>query len=122
MRDLIKIFKALSDETRLRIMNLLIERECCVCEVTQALGISQTRASRNLSQLYEAGLLDQRHEGLWTIYFLSPDHTGEFRGLIVEAVKRAQADSDIAIADRKRLLATGRLCPALASAAKAHCS
>ncbi len=43
--------KALSDETRLRISSLLLERECCVCEVMQALDISQTRASRNLRHL-----------------------------------------------------------------------
>jgi DNA-binding transcriptional ArsR family regulator len=40
MRELVKAFKALSDETRLRILNLLLERECCVCEVMQALDIS----------------------------------------------------------------------------------
>ena len=42
MRDLVKAIKALSDETRLRILNLLLEQECCVCEVMQALDISQT--------------------------------------------------------------------------------
>ena len=48
MRELVEAFEALSNETRLRILNLLLERECCVCEVMQALQISQTRASRNL--------------------------------------------------------------------------
>ena len=57
MRDTVKAFKALSDETRLRILNVLLERECCVCEVMQALDISQTRASRNLAALYDAGFL-----------------------------------------------------------------
>ena len=42
MRELIKAFKSLSDETRLRILNILLEKECCVCEVMQALEISQT--------------------------------------------------------------------------------
>lgn len=121
MRELIKVFKALSDETRLRIMNLLIERECCVCEVTQALGISQTRASRNLSQLYNAGLLEQRREGLWTIYYLPLGQPNEFHGLIAEAVKRAQVNNEVAITDRRRLLANGRLCPPLAFNTKAQC-
>jgi len=57
MRDFVKLFKALSDETRLRMLNILLERECCVCEVMQVLDISQTRASRNLAALYEAGFL-----------------------------------------------------------------
>lgn len=69
----IKIFKALGDFTRLRILNLLLERECCVCEVTEVLGISQTRASRNLSQLCGAGLISLKKAGLWSLY--SVDHT-----------------------------------------------
>ena len=68
MRDLVKAFKALSDETRLRILNLLLVRECCVCEVMQALDISQTRASRNLSVLYDAGFLKLRKDGLVALF------------------------------------------------------
>ena len=49
MREIIKAFKALSDETRLRVLNLILERECCVCEVMQALEISQSKASRHLT-------------------------------------------------------------------------
>ena len=45
MIDFIRVSKSLSDETRLRILNLLLTRECCVCEVVQSLEISQTRAS-----------------------------------------------------------------------------
>ena len=64
MRDFIMAAKALSDETRLRILNLLFVRECCVCEVMQVLAISQTRASRNLNLLLGAGFLKVRREGL----------------------------------------------------------
>jgi len=68
MRKLVKAMKSLSDETRLRILNLLLERECCVCQVMQVLGISQSTASRGLGVLYEAGFLKQRKEGTWTFY------------------------------------------------------
>ena len=54
MRDLVKAMKALSDETRLRILKVLLERECCVCEIMQALDISQSRASWNLVILEDA--------------------------------------------------------------------
>ena len=70
MRNIIKAYKSLSDETRLRILNLLLEKECCVCEVMQALGISQPRASRNLRILYEAGFLKLQKNGLWSVYSL----------------------------------------------------
>ena len=62
MYDLIKTLKALSDETKLRIMNILLERECCVCEIMQALDISQTRASRNLGILQDIGFLKSRRD------------------------------------------------------------
>ena len=86
MRDLVKAFKALSDETRLRILNVLLERECCVCEVMQALEISQTRASRNLSVLYDAGFLKLRKEGLWSLYSIDRAGMQEFMPWLVEAV------------------------------------
>jgi transposase len=56
MRETIRTFKALSDETRLRILNILLERECCVCEVMQALDVSQTRDEMNeyLTDLLQA--------------------------------------------------------------------
>ena len=61
------IMKALSDETRLRILNLL-ERGCCVCEVIQALDISQAQASRTLGILQNAGFLKARRDGAWMHY------------------------------------------------------
>jgi DNA-binding transcriptional ArsR family regulator len=54
MKTAQQAFKTLSDETRLRILNLILERECCVCEVMQALEISQSKASRGLSLLTQA--------------------------------------------------------------------
>ncbi|MFQ5905085.1 MAG: ArsR/SmtB family transcription factor [bacterium] len=71
MEETVRLFKALSDETRLRIVTLLQHRNSlCVCEITQALDISQTRASRNLGILRDAGLVTSRREGLWVEYSL----------------------------------------------------
>jgi len=103
MRDLVKAFKALSDETRLRMINLLIEGECCVCEVMQALDISQTRASRNLNILYDAGFLKMRKDGLWSHYSLDREGNGDFLPLLIDAVEEGLKDSSVATADRERL-------------------
>ncbi|MGI2336293.1 MAG: ArsR/SmtB family transcription factor [Dehalogenimonas sp.] len=111
MKDLVRVFKACSDETRIRILDLLIERECCVCEVMQVLAISQTRASRNLAQLYDAGLLECRREGLWTIYYLAPEIEGDFRDLLITAVKQALSHDKQVATDLKSLRNRGRLCP-----------
>jgi ArsR family transcriptional regulator len=66
----VELFKALSDETRLKLIVLLYRREFCVCQIEAALGISQTKASRHLAILRRAGLLKSRRKGLWIYYTL----------------------------------------------------
>ncbi len=97
MEELIKAFKALSDETRLRILNLLIHRDCCVCEVMQALDISQTRASRNLQILYEAGMLRHWKEGLWSHYGIVEERRIPDVQALIHIVRQAlQNDTQVA--------------------------
>lgn len=103
MRDLIKATKSLSDETRLRIANLLLERECCVCEVMQALDITQTRASRNLSALHDAGFLTLRKEGPWALYSINNLGKGDYHSALLEAVRKALQGNRLLQDDRKRL-------------------
>jgi ArsR family transcriptional regulator len=111
MRDLVKAFKALSDETRLRILNLLLERECCVCEVMQVLNISESRASRNLSALYDAGFLKLRREGLWALYSIDKEGLQEHYTNLVEAVKKGLEGNDVVTQDRARLKKAKRVGP-----------
>ena len=111
MRELVKAFKSLSDETRLRILNLLLERECCVCEVMQALGISQTRASRNLSALYDAGFLKLRKDGLWSLYSIDRERMKEHFGDLVAAVRKGLEGNEIVALDRERLKKAERVGP-----------
>jgi ArsR family transcriptional regulator len=73
-----KLFKALSDETRLRILHLLVEaEEICVCDMETVLECSQAKISRHLAILKNAGLVEDRREGLWVLYSLvkPPDST-----------------------------------------------
>jgi len=65
-----RFFKALADETRLRIVKLLGVREMCVCEVMVALGLTQPTASHHLGILENAGLVKDRKEGKWVFYSL----------------------------------------------------
>jgi ArsR family transcriptional regulator len=111
MRDLVKAMKALSDETRLRILNLLLERECCVCEVMQALDISQTRASRNLSALYDAGFLKLRKDGLWSLYSIDNEEMKPHFADLVEAVRKGLEGNEVMALDRKRLKKAKRVGP-----------
>ena len=74
MRATARMFKALSDETRLQIMGLVqAHGRLCVCEVQEVLGISQSKASRHLRYLRDAGLLADARDGAVVNYTL-PDH------------------------------------------------
>jgi ArsR family transcriptional regulator len=100
MEELTIIFKALSDETRLRIIKLLEEGELCVCDITAALGIVQPKVSFHLSALKEAGLIKDRKQGKWIHYSLNEKDLFR-RMLILSACERMQ---DGAISgDKKRL-------------------
>ena len=111
MRDTVKAFKALSDETRLRILNIVMERECCVCEVMQALDISQTRASRNLAALYNAGFLKLRKDGLWSLYSIDEEGMSDYLTDMVQAVTKSLKMNKIADLDRERLKKAERIGP-----------
>jgi len=102
MRHLVKVMKALSDETRLRILNLVRERECCVCEVWQALDISETRASRNLKALLDAGFLQVRKEGTWAFYSMK-ESAAKYYSELLEALTEALEGNELVEKDRKRL-------------------
>ena len=71
VRPLSQMFRALGDETRLRIVAMLVHGELCVCHIEEALGISQPNASRQLGILRAAGIVNSRREGCWIYYGLS---------------------------------------------------
>jgi ArsR family transcriptional regulator len=72
--DPVELFKQLSDTTRLRCLALLVsEGELCVCELTEALDLSQPKISRHLAQLREAGVVQSRRAGHWVYYRLHED-------------------------------------------------
>ncbi len=69
MREWAGWFKALSEEIRLEILTLLLRHgELCVCEIESLLEVSQSTASRHLRYLLNAGLVDDRRDGLWVFY------------------------------------------------------
>lgn len=111
MENLVTALKAISDETRLRMINLLLQRECCVCEVMQVLNISQTRASRNLSQLRQTGFLQQRKEGLWAYYSIDRSSLNDSLALLLEAIEIGFKDNPLAIRDKEYLKKAKRLGP-----------
>ena len=111
MRDLVKVYKVLSDESRLRVLNLILERECCVCEVMQALEISQSKASRILSAFYDVGFLKLRKDGLWSLYSFDWDEMDAHLKDILEATRKAFEGNKQMKTDRDRLKTAERIGP-----------
>ena len=92
MQDILNIFKALSDETRLRVLKLLEHGELCVCDIVAALDTIQPKVSFHLSVLKEAGLIKDRKQGKWVHYRI--DDTNMFRRfLLLSALERIQEES-----------------------------
>jgi ArsR family transcriptional regulator len=72
-----RAFQALSDSTRLRILQILRRGECCVCELMEELDAAQSRLSFHLRILKEAGLVSDRREGRWVYYAVEPEAIAE---------------------------------------------
>ncbi|HSJ64662.1 MAG TPA: metalloregulator ArsR/SmtB family transcription factor [Gemmatimonadaceae bacterium] len=76
------LFHALSDPTRLSVLELLREGERCVCELQVEIDAAQSRLSFHLKVLKEAGLVRDRREGRWSYYALAPDALAETHDLV----------------------------------------
>jgi len=114
LADLEQLFKALADETRLRILGLLLTGEVCVCHIHESLRISQPKASRHLAYLRRAGLVDTRRDGLWVHYRLAESSDPIVR-TIRQAVAHALGHLDGIHRDAERLQRkTGCCLPAAA--------
>ena len=83
-----RLFRALGDATRLRILGLLLTGEVCVCDIHDSLRMSQPKVSRHLAYLRQAGLVATRRQGLWVYYRLA-----DAVDPVIAAVRRAVAHS-----------------------------
>ncbi|OKI03514.1 transcriptional regulator [Streptomyces sp. CB02923] len=83
--ELAKVFKALGDPVRLRLLSLIASRaggEVCVCDLTPAFDLSQPTISHHLKLLRQAGLIDCERRGTWVYYWLVPQMTDRLAGIL----------------------------------------
>jgi ArsR family transcriptional regulator len=100
--DLELLFRALADRTRLRLINLIAEREICVCYFTEVIGAPQPKISRHLAYLRRAGIVAARREGKWMHYRLTmPDDAAAAR-IVQDTIRALRSDKSI-MADVDRL-------------------
>jgi ArsR family transcriptional regulator, arsenate/arsenite/antimonite-responsive transcriptional repressor len=100
MQNILKIFKALSDETRLRILKLLEHGELCVCDIVASLDQIQPKVSFHLNVLKEAGFIKDRKQGKWIHY--SIDDSDIFKRFLMLSLLE-KASGNLVDRDRKRL-------------------
>jgi len=100
--ELERLFQALGDATRLRILGLLLTGEICVCDIHETLKIPQPKASRHLAYLRRSGLVATRREGLWVHYRLA-ELSDPVLGAIATAVRHALTHVDLVQHDAARL-------------------
>lgn len=78
MQEYTKVFKALGDRNRARILKMLEDHELCVCQIEAVLGLKQSTVSKHLSVLKRAGLVEARRNGTWVFYSLSRRRNSDF--------------------------------------------
>jgi ArsR family transcriptional regulator len=100
VKDLVTVFKALSDETRLRIIKLLEHEELCVCDIVAAFDMIQPKVSFHLGVLKAAGFLTDRKEGKWMHYKI--DDSDLFKRLLILSVTERIPENTMK-EDRRRL-------------------
>lgn len=121
MVEMETLFKALADETRLRILGLLLTGEVCVCDIHESLRVPQSKASRHLAYLRRSGLVETRRDGLWIHYRLGR-LDDPVLSAIVDAVRHALTHVDVVHKDAERLQKrTGCCVPTPADVAGVAC-
>ena len=101
MQELVGIFKALADETRLGLLSLLFrEGELCVCDLEQALEVTQSKASRHLRYLFNAGLVRYRRDGLWVNYRISEELDADRQQILTLLASLLQEERSAALRER----------------------
>ncbi len=105
------LFRAFADPTRLRLLNLLIEGELCVCDLCELLDEIQPKVSRHLAYLRRAGLVSVRQNGKWKHYSVAKQSDGLQRTLL-NCVKTCLRQTDVLRDDLQRLrtLSPGACC------------
>ena len=102
VRPFSRVFRALSDETRIRMVALLSHGELCVCHIENALETSQPNVSRHLGILKNAGIVDARRGGSWVYYRLVEQQTPELQAAI-DAIGKAFGSQRLIRSDLVRL-------------------
>lgn len=103
LNDFIKLSKAVSDETRVRILKLLTKNELCVCQLMEILSMGQSTVSKHLGTLKNAGLIESEKRGTWAFYRLSQDRANRHNSGFIRLLSSLSDDDPFIQKDWKKL-------------------
>lgn len=103
MRELIEITRALSDESRVRILMALSAGELCVCQITEMLELAPSTVSKHLSVLRQARLIESRKDGRWIHYGIDKSSPRKEAIKAMEWLIASLSDDEVVLEDRKKL-------------------
>ena len=103
MKEFLKVMKAASDPTRVKMLKLLQKRTLCVCEIHTALETAQSTTSKHLKILEDAGLIVSKKDGLWVNYTLSDGSQSPYAASLIGNVKHWLDDEPEIIVLREKL-------------------
>ncbi len=108
MKQLVKVFKALSDPNRVRILKMLEIRPLCVCEITNALQLATSTVSKHLSLLKEADLIRDKKDGKWIYYLLNEEVAHAYGQVLLPALRSWVNEEKQIQADKAQVLRVSR--------------
>jgi ArsR family transcriptional regulator len=88
MKEMVKVFKAVADPNRIRILKMLQLKKMCVCELSAVLGITQPSVSRHLSMLRDAGLVKDERDSQWINYQLCEEKVNKYAPVIMGNIRK----------------------------------
>lgn len=108
LKEKTKIFKALSDPNRLRILKMLQTKHLCVCEITSVLNLATSTVSKHLSILRDSGFIIEKKEGKWVNFQINPTPSDQRVTAILSSLDFWIADDEIIISDKEKVKTVDR--------------
>lgn len=103
MTEFVNIAKALGDENRARALMALADGELCLCQIIEVLGVSPSTASKHMSILHQAGLVERRKDGRWHYYRLAKAHASPTARQAIRWALKSLADEHVIVTDARTL-------------------
>ena len=108
MRNLVKVFKTLSDPNRIRILKMLEDRHLCVCEITDILELAPSTVSKHLSLLRDVSFILDEKDGKWVNYYLNKTQGDDYIRRLLPLIGQWLPDDEIIKNDREKVKTVDR--------------